>query len=494
MISQRKSVLELICLLLTAALMLGSCGLIIINRPEETTEAAESGVNTSAETSVQPVTREPGTPVETEDSLSKAKNLVAALPKRDFEGIGVTIAVTDETVVIPSDSEQPSYVSEIRRNQMVEEKYNTIIMTELSANDAAMLRALKTALNSGDYYADLLCIPYGSLGSFAADGALMNMNTLPFTDYTAAYYNTDAVKQMSAGYMTYAVSGAFNESIESFSAIFFNRELLGDASSSLYVSAASGDWTWAKLLEYAASASSDIDGVSGFIAQEDADTVIDTVFLSSSQHYFSAGTGKIPTRSFNNQRSESVVETARALLYGDLISDASGESNAVSVFYDGSAAFLLARLYTLTWLTDMPENWGLLPVPKINETQSYYCSPAAQGTTVVAVPASSVRLENIGLVLQALNAASYGCIYDASFTSYINNNLRDNGSVNMLTLVTQNLRFDFAYIFGSGYSSVPNSSYMLLRAAVKNGYAIARYYDDYTAGVERQMNSSFAMY
>ena len=61
-----------------------------------------------------------------------------------------------------------------------------------------MLDAALEAVAADMYYADLLAIPLSSLGAFMQAGILMNMYSLPYTDYTKSYYRTSPTRRCSA--------------------------------------------------------------------------------------------------------------------------------------------------------------------------------------------------------------------------------------------------------------------------------------------------------
>ena len=74
------------------------------------------------------------------------------------------------------------FVSETvaKRNKAVEEKYNIKIQTT-RADSNFMLDDAKQASLAGMYYTNIMCIPFGDVGVFDAEGLLMNFRSVPLT-------------------------------------------------------------------------------------------------------------------------------------------------------------------------------------------------------------------------------------------------------------------------------------------------------------------------
>jgi hypothetical protein len=126
-------------------------------------------------------------------------------------------------------------------------------------------------------------------------------------------------------------------------------------------------------------------------------------------------------------------------------------------------------------------------------TQGNYYTYFDKSIPVMAVLSSGVGVEKIGLLMQALNAASYKYINDTYYTHLSNNVFRDNGSINMLDYVRRYPRYDFTYMFGSDYSYIPDGTYNLLRKSIKKGTALEPAYSSYSPLIYKQMAKAFEM-
>jgi hypothetical protein len=190
----------LLSLLLTAALcQLPSCGFIVFNDPDAetapvTTAPAETDApeTTAAETTAAPETEAPVSGGEL------ARQRLDALPDRNFDGAPIIVATVDNVTICPMEADDAAGAVRADSRRAVEEKFNTTIIAN-STDTAAILADVKTAINSGMYYADLMAIPLSSVGSFWASGALGNLYTLPYASYDADYYHADIIEAAHAG-------------------------------------------------------------------------------------------------------------------------------------------------------------------------------------------------------------------------------------------------------------------------------------------------------
>ncbi len=492
-----------ILVLFIALLTMTSCGLIIINRPqnvtvseidEENETITEKNVEITDTSSDKKVT-----PVVPEDNQKAAKKYLDALKSYDFDGVGMVISTIDNSLFTPDNDNTPAVTARLLRNRNIELKYNTIIMSNICPTIDVMLTEAKQALNSGMYYADLLAIPGSELGNFKAQNILFNLNSLPFTDYRSPYYNFDAMKQMSGGYGIYGAAGELTEDLDKMFLMFYNKTIIEKYNiGNLYLTVENGNWTWDKMREIILTINDNINlsgeiSVTGHASQTDIDTYIDIMFASTGQHYMTTGVGSIPSVSFNSVNTNKLIETANKLLFKDDIFLKTNNGTAMTSFYDGQILFYVNHLYASSWFINMNDSWGILPIPKLSVTQGNYYTYNDKSVPVMAALASGVGVEKTGLFLQALNAASYKYINDTYYTHLSNNVFRDNGSINMLDYIRRYPRYDFAYMFGSSYSYIPDGTYNLLRRSIKNGKSIEPGYSNYAPLIYKQMVKAFEM-
>ena len=124
------------------------------------------------------------------------------------------------------------------------------------------------------------------------------------------------------------------------------------------------------------------------------------------------------------------------------------------LFESGHGLFFWMRLDEVTNMREGDADFGIIPVPKLEESQDTYYSMVSQHTTgLMSIPKTQGgdKLEEVGLVLEAMAAISH---YDL-IPAYIESSLktkhsRDAESAEMLDIIIGNRIFDPMLIYNFG--------------------------------------------
>ncbi len=465
-------------LLLSAPLLLTSCGTVIWHgKPSETT-----AVQTTSNTETEAHTTE--TQGESTDSPSRAKEWLSTLPSYDFENAAIVIASTGADYV-PQDIATEIDVALYERNRRAEQKCNMTVVERKASSPEALREELTASLASGLFYADVLMLPSGSVATFAKQDLLVNINSIPFFDTDRDWFDRDAVAQLSAGYQTYALYGALTNDPQHLYACFFNRALATARNiPSLYEIVSSGSWTNDLLLVCCRSVPDDMIGLSSYLSQ---DALTNAFFLATGQQYLKTGVGTLPTPTFAGEQTDLLVEQLRSLFESY---NTENQEEALNSFYAGKSLFIISPLYLSGWILDMEDAWGILPVPKTSDAQTQYYTPTNTSAEVAAIPNNNQDIDRVGPFLQTMFAAS-GDLNDAYLNDYTDRYLRDDASIHMLEIILQNPRLDFACMFGASYNAIPKATASLLRNAVYQNGTVTDSYGNQLERLNRQMEEVF---
>ncbi|MCL2517488.1 MAG: hypothetical protein FWF15_02880 [Oscillospiraceae bacterium] len=498
-----KKIITIVLLSLLLAI-LSSCGLIILNTGEQPFVPEPPPV-TETETETEPPeiiivdidneTTRKVRPVDTADNKARADKYLNALTVRDFGGVAIYIATSDAAMFTPDEAATIVDAARIERNQMVEEMYNTKIIT-IEADINTIFTQTLNAYNSDDYYTDIIAIPPESLGLFYSRNLLLNLNMLPFTDYSVQYYyDRDAMKQMSAGYGVYGIVGEFNKNIDYYYALYFNKTLAEELGvENPYDLVYDNKWTMDKFREMTLATVS-YDGIFGHGSVLTVDNYIDFIYLSSGETLMDTGYNQTPALRYANDRGVAIVAMMRNLLYNDRTLYTG--SVALGAFYRGDILFYVDTVSKMEWFYDMSDTWGIVPFPKLDQRHKYN-TYVSQAFSVLAVPSNNSNVENIGAFLQAANAASFGYITDRYYAILQRNIVRDSDTLNMLDYITGynsrgKLAFDFAYMFGPQYAYIGDRTYRALRRAVTENYSLQSLYNAYNKSIIEYTSRIFPM-
>ena len=467
----------------------------------------------TVETETAPVTELPITESqsasETEpvDTAASGKEALAALRRADLDGMNILIAAADESAVFGDfyDGENAGSTvlpaTRTERTRMVEERYNVRILNYVFEKEALFEEIKRANLSDVPYVADFYALPYDQIGRYFANGLLLNLRTLPFTDFSASYYDKTAMNALSAGYGVWGAVGDYTFSPENAYAVYFNKDMNKSLSlESPYRQVMDGDWTWDAFFASAKTARASLDGdgnevwgdnLGGLDLSFCEAMVTDAAMLT----YTSAGADRTPSVSADTDRVSAIASMLKSCVYNSVT--APGKAAYTDAVPDDEALFLNGgMLYycgTLSYLpawADSAVPWGIVPLPKADASQRSYSTYVGE-TAVMTVASTNGALEATGTILQALFAASSDAYPDAYLDEALRYYVRDSETVEMLDLICGSMRYDFTSMFVSGFTYLRYATTYTMHSAIVQNYSVSTVYNNYRSRAEAEMKNAF---
>ena len=471
-----KFKLMLISALLAIALMLSSCGLIVVNNDEsvrppkitiapDTVKASESGdvSSNTAETKTEDV----GNVSHPETALDRAKKRVSALQNDDFSGQSFIIA-TSSKMTFATDGESYYDRALLLRDSIVEEKYNIDIIN-VYADERTMEQEIVNSSLADDYYADLLSVSEFRIGGLAAKGLIMNLRSLPFYGTVDSYSENSSAAY--AGSSIYADIGAASTDFSKIYAVFFNRNAAESLGHDIDKMVEGGEWTWETFDKLARLANKRL-GMVGQGSYAMGDEYTDVVFRSANIRLVDNTLNKLPKISFDSDRLEASIELACALIYGNpsVYKPTAGANifDFYSLFSEGKLFFAIAPLSAMEILSSSTVKWGVAPIPKMDDEQTGYYAYTEASAAVLAVPSENNKPQMTGLIIGALNTASYELLSEEYKTHCLYNYFSSNKALRSMDAVLESITFDFTYLYSSGADLLASATHGAVREARKS--------------------------
>ncbi len=363
-----------------------------------------------------------------------------------------------------------------KRNSIVSEQFD-VKFVEYDVADYFNQQAeiARSAQSSTDEYDIATLKPEGVVSSFISNGYLMNLYDIPYMDLTKPWYDQNSIKQMSLGGKVYAVMGdMLTMDDDATAAVFFNKKLAAANSlPNLYEMVHNGTWTIDKLTEYAATAANDVNG------DGEMDEKTDTWgALSEYASTFAliSGCGKTmitkdesdtPANTATDEQYMAMYEKVLKLqnnwdvtLYAESVSgysDVWTECMDVT-FQSDRALFNICWLNRASLFREMETDFGILPMPKYDETQEdYHSFVHMYCANCIIVPKTNSNFERTGVIVEALSAESTDTLKPAYYEKTLKSKgARDEESSAMLDIIFDTRIFDLGYMFNWGgiYSQV----------------------------------------
>ena len=258
---------------------------------------------------------------------------------------------------------------------------------------------------------------------------------------------------------TYAITGDITLTFWKFmSSVVFNDRLAKDyASENLYSVVSSGRWTLEYMMDVAKEVGTSGEGTNriyGFAS--DIDVAIDA-FASS------FGVETLVKDNSGNYQFQVETEKNSAILdqlvklytesysYQEQNKGTDGSNDPSKyLFTGGQVLFNPMRFEMIERLRDMSDNYGVLPYPKLDNTQQNYRTAITDGVSLMFVPKTVKNTEMVGTVTAALAKQSREIVNPRYIEVVLKGNAaRDSQSLAMIDLIRNNVFIDPGYVLTS---------------------------------------------
>jgi hypothetical protein len=309
------------------------------------------------------------------------------------------------------------------RNMEIERTYDCRIQ-QVETQEFDCYDSLRNAYLSGTTY-ELTVLPTVQAANCASLALLRDLYTEKSIDVEHPAYNDALIKEFTLGGKLYFIDGAMNITLtDTTSALLFHRghlaskdfgALLGHSEyNDLYKLVKDGKWTVDAMLSIAATVNNDADG-DGTLDPKAQDTVGLFQHTASAQYYFYGCGARISEKgedgvqriAYNSPHAKSVFSFLYDRLNVTVNKALASIGSLSSIFYDSeNILFTDFELWVARHIfeeSDPP--YGILPLPKMSETQERYYSyadPSRMDGLLWSIPALCENAESASLLLHVL--------------------------------------------------------------------------------------------
>lgn len=319
------------------------------------------------------------------------------------------------------------------------------------------------AVKAGDDAFDLLFANAYDVAAHGLEGIYLNLAKFPYIDYDMPWWPDTIMKDVTINGKTYFVTGDITPSVLGYmNCIFFNKNIAADYEiSGLYDLVLSGKWTFDAYAKAAKGLYKDLNG-DGIVGEEDQFGVTTSDYYDV---YFSAF--EIPITNTGTDGSLSLALGEKFYSAYERLRDFSmsedglpqaisnkGETvnygNDVQFFTQGKILFFGGLVRFSNYFRSMDNDYGILTVPKWDESQKDYHTTSHANYSLVSVPVTvpDKRHDMIGVVMEALASEGYRTTTPAYFDSTLKNKYsRDEESLKVLDILKKGLEFQPVMIY-----------------------------------------------
>ena len=427
-----------------------------------------------------------------EDVLGTSKSnadkvLSEIFADKDFEGIELNVVIIEEADKEMSINGEKTYARAVKEMSSLISKKLGCNLNILAIPYDTFIKDAQSALESGAFYADLVCVPQKAIGYLKNNNMIADLNALYGDVFGYECYNTSAIAQFSGNNKVYGVVGNGTVSPEAYSCVYLNKAV-SDAygfTSEIYEAVNNGTWTLDLMLSYRERC---VEGHSDIVSigTNDADSFIESTFGASGMNYMTTSLGALPTVANNGARLDNLVAKLK-----NITADAAsfvGAENAHELFAQDKVLFYVD---TLGGSSTLGGNFTILPMPKVDAEQDKYYTPANENAYAFCVLTSNNRPQYAVDLMRAFNEAA-GMIHDGLARDYLDHVLRNEESYNYIKEIFKSPVYDFAYVYGDSYASVASSTYDALKQAVTTKNKFTYYTGRQAYTLKKDLNKIFS--
>ncbi len=414
---------------------------------------------------------------ENTEEETEAVQIQPDLPEKDYEGYTFTIYSKGsdhphwvaKDVYAAEETGDPIVDAVFQRNLMIEEKYNVKIAEETSNQ---WIPNITNSVNAGDDVYDLIELHlFGVINTLAQNGLLLDLNTIPYMDLSKPWYDQNANASLSIGGKLYATTGDISiMDNDATWVVLFNKELANDYSiGDMYELVNSGKWTLDELIRLCGVASMDLDG-DGDMDEYDQWGIQNEPYnaigfcMAAGERLIDKDADDLPFISIGSEQFVTIYQKSVEFLtnkeicmnYADYVNKYPGADPWTKcmdpAFSEGRVLFNVTGLNRVTMFRAMDDNFGILPIPKYEESaENYICPVHMWCCNSISVLKSASDPERTGIIVEAMSADSMyrltPAYYDVSLKTKFS---RDNESAEMLDLIFASRAYDLGAMYNWG--------------------------------------------
>ncbi|MCL1794140.1 MAG: hypothetical protein FWG34_09740 [Oscillospiraceae bacterium] len=432
------------------------------------------------------------------------EKIMPDLPEADYGGHEFKILVTSD----PGDevrndfwadelTGEPINDARYMRNLYIEEKYGVKIIDIPSGwVNGNGVNLIKKASAAGDFAYDAAMTTVYDACDLAVSGLILDLRTVSHIDLSKQWWDQKANRDLAIKGKMYFTTGDISQVVnDSIYAALFNKKLARDHGlENMYELVKAGRWTYDKIAELGRMVGGDLNG-DGIFDENDLygaiieDDTMMSVISSVGERCAKINVDGDIELALYNERTVSAVKK-----YTDWVFDKSSvyayqrfagtgdeiDINFRRMFANDQALFLMRGMETIAEMRAMETDFGILPFPKLDESQGEYYSPVGSWKAMfLSIPSVQEELDRTTIILEALAAESLYVIRPAYYDkSLIGKHARDEESVEMLDIIIESKIFDFGWYYQFG--SYNNHMMDLFR----------RYNSDFTSMYEKNQSKA----
>ncbi len=401
----------------------------------------------------------------TEDDLPKLD-----LPTADYGQQTFTILSTvhaDYEYIAEAETGDVVEDAVYRKNRAVEEHLGIdleIITSPGHWADKDSFNALiKNSVMADDGAYDLISGTMVCVMMVAGDGYFMNALDLDYLNIENPWWVQDMEEKLAISGKLFGFVGDASLSLyKDMSVIFFNQKLISDYNlADPYTMVLDGKWTIDRLMEMAAAVGSDLNGDGKMTVGED---LLGYYYHAVPQRTWQTATeyssiaydeNDLPYMMPLQDRDTELFFKVLDFFEQDNVIGIDGidHSEFCATFAQDQTLFLCEFLYGTDYLRDMQSDFGIVPIPKRDESQTDYHTQVGTSTSTFFVPVTVQDSALTAMVCEAMSYYSWREVVPAYYEVALKEKYtRDETVKKMLNIIRDSAEVNFTFAYSTMFT------------------------------------------
>ena len=174
------------------------------------------------------------------------------------------------------------------------------------------------------------------------------------------------------------------------------------------------------------------------------------------------------------------------------VTDADSSQSTTSEMFSGgyaAMATLCIQVLENESVRGMADEYGVVPIPKYDVTQTAYHSQMHDAFTIVCVPTTVTgdRLDEVSAVLEAMGSASYNIVRPVYYETTLRTKIaQDPQSSEMMELIINSIHIDAGIVFSHNMNSIHKILHVLIKTGQNNTVSVCK---TSTTAAQRKLTS-----
>ncbi len=386
------------------------------------------------------------------------------------------------------------------RQLQIEEKLNIDMVFYGIEDSANVITDLRSTVQAGDnQYQLMFTHMINSNALMVSDNLIQDWNGISTVNFDHDYWNPSFMESLSIGGKTPFAAGSAQ--LPDMIFLLYNKELATDYGlSSLYDMVDKGTWTLDVMMDSARAVSNDLNGdtvydendLYGFTGQVEWQMI--SFMYAADIKMTSSGAGGLPELTLYSDKTVDFIGQFYDFYNNDNTVFFGKDINAPrKLFMNGNSLFLFEYARYMEEFRDVSFDYGILPLPKYDESQKGYMNNSWSGLMVVPATVTGEAKELTGYVAELLSYYGKNEVVPAYFETMMNHKIaRDEDSVRMLEIIYDNNHI--VYDIGFNLTGFNSLLYSLPRMLLGNSADYASFYAKDEKAVKATLDDVIAGY